>query len=510
MAKIMTEYDLLVSCPGDVDGVVELVKQVIAQFNETYSAVLAIRLNVKHWSKDSYNQSGGKAQELLNKQFIHDCDAAIAVFWTRFGSPTDRYGSGTEEEIEDMLASGKQVFLYFCEKPIKPDLLLNKNAKAQYKKVKAYQQRYAEGKGIYAAYSSDDEFKQKLFAHLSMHFLSLKKVAEITTERASELRLSGIENGKLCDSFRIEKYKYDSERTVEEWINEIKLLFREIDVFAVRKPTQNVDSALNSIKLVFQKKVIISDEMTDFIRTMAKELEIQLSEDFFSLGDLMEDSMSSVLPGGGNLYGTEDEKKKYYKIIDLYNSVDGLLGWAPFWKEYGKLHCIRLAIENLGKAFDEDIDISLTFPPNGVLKPRSLPLLDEYSCHRIMKDYSIWELFEIKATRHYNDFESSIQRKSGSILTQPSSLPVDVFGYRSDYREDFQKEIEAAFDYDFYEDEDGIVVKLHVDYLKHNTAVAFPTVLFVSDELKEIKYIIRSKHSAEETRGIIRVKREED
>ena len=28
------------------------------------------------------------------------------MFWTRFGTPTDEYGSGTEEEIEIMLPDG--------------------------------------------------------------------------------------------------------------------------------------------------------------------------------------------------------------------------------------------------------------------------------------------------------------------------------------------------------------------------------------------------------------------
>ena len=34
---------------------------------------------------------------------MRDCDAAVAIFWTKFGTPTDKYGSGTEEEIEEML-----------------------------------------------------------------------------------------------------------------------------------------------------------------------------------------------------------------------------------------------------------------------------------------------------------------------------------------------------------------------------------------------------------------------
>ena len=142
MSRNVTEYDILISCPGDIEHVIPLIRDTFDTFNSQYSEVLGLRLKSKHWSDSSYNQSGGTAQDLLNKQFIHDCDAAIAIFWTRFGSPTDRYGSGTEEEIEDMLASGKQVFLYFCEERIAPDKLLDEKERCQYEKVKAFQKQF--------------------------------------------------------------------------------------------------------------------------------------------------------------------------------------------------------------------------------------------------------------------------------------------------------------------------------------------------------------------------------
>lgn len=123
MAKTKVEYDILISCPGDVSEEIKTIENTVKRFNDTYSDILMIRLNTKHWTKDSYNQSGGKAQDLLNKQFIYDCDAAIAMFWTKFGTPTDEYGSGTEEEIEYMISSGKQVFMYFSEKDVPSALL---------------------------------------------------------------------------------------------------------------------------------------------------------------------------------------------------------------------------------------------------------------------------------------------------------------------------------------------------------------------------------------------------
>ena len=116
----VTVYDILLSCPGDVAKFKNIVRECIEDFNRLYGELNNIKLELKHWSEDAYPQSGGSAQGLLNSQFIHDCDACIALLGNRFGTPTERYDSGTEEEIEDMISSGKQVFMYFIEEPVNP------------------------------------------------------------------------------------------------------------------------------------------------------------------------------------------------------------------------------------------------------------------------------------------------------------------------------------------------------------------------------------------------------
>ena len=85
-AKIMA-YDLLMSCPEDIAGYLDVVKESVEDFNRVFGALNNIRVVTTHWSTDSYPQSGNKPQELLNKQFVGDCDAAIAIFWTKFGTP---------------------------------------------------------------------------------------------------------------------------------------------------------------------------------------------------------------------------------------------------------------------------------------------------------------------------------------------------------------------------------------------------------------------------------------
>ena len=69
---------------------------------------------------------------------------ALGVFWTRFGTPTENYGSGTEEEIERMLSMGKQVFLYFLDKPLSP----SKIDQEQYKKILLFKDKH-KSEGIF-------------------------------------------------------------------------------------------------------------------------------------------------------------------------------------------------------------------------------------------------------------------------------------------------------------------------------------------------------------------------
>lgn len=213
MAQNVTLYNLLISCPGDIKEEVMLIESSVEEFNELYAETLGITIKTRHWSKSSYAQSGGKSQALLNEQFVSKCDAAVAIFWTRFGSPTDEYGSGTEEEIEIMLQSGKQVFMYFSDKPISPSEMNSDG----YKKIQAFRNKYAD-RGLYSTYSSNEEFRKMFFAHLSMHFLAAKKIDETVTEHFSKLKLLGIdENGKLSEKVSVYPVRLNSKTTTQEY-----------------------------------------------------------------------------------------------------------------------------------------------------------------------------------------------------------------------------------------------------------------------------------------------------
>lgn len=61
------------------------------------------------------------------------------------------------------------------------------------------------------------------------------------------------------------------------------------------------------------------------------------------------------------------------------------------------------------------------------------------------------------------------------------------------------------FCYSIYSDKDKFIIKLKVDYIKHNATVAFPSILFINGMICEIPYKITSKNNPNIVEGIINV-----
>lgn len=165
----ITVYDMLVSCPGDVIDVMEVIRESVDSFNRTFGRRNNIEIVVNNWRTHSYPQFGASPQEILNQQFINNCDFAVAIFGTRFGTPTDKYHSGTEEEIEDMVNSGKQVFLYFLDRKINPSEI----DIDQYNQVQNYKKKSVE-RGLYCEVSSEEKLRVTFENHLNLYFSTIK------------------------------------------------------------------------------------------------------------------------------------------------------------------------------------------------------------------------------------------------------------------------------------------------------------------------------------------------
>lgn len=159
MKRGFAHYYYLISCPSDVQKELEVVLNTIDEINMTVGEENGVNIKCLYWKSNSRPDSGDSGQNIINRQLLSKADGVIALFWTKFGTPTAQYGSGTEEEIEKAILQGKNVMLYFSNQPINPD----KMDYDQYIRVKEFKKRYS---GLFDEYNSLDDFRQKLNRHI--------------------------------------------------------------------------------------------------------------------------------------------------------------------------------------------------------------------------------------------------------------------------------------------------------------------------------------------------------
>ena len=306
------------------------------------------------------------------------------------------------------------------------------------------------------------------------------------------------ENGKLTEEASVYPFRLNTQTTMHQFLDMIRSMYQEIAGINVGKRT-TVNNAFFS---GFTSPVDIDDEERKFIITVAEQLELGLPDDFFDLGNLSKDSLTLNLMTGPNLNGTPEEIQKYRKIKKLHETISNALDWAPVEKAFSNKLCIRLAIQNCGKAIDEDIEISFVIPKNSLLTLNEFPQFKNSEMGYLLNDCDMSVLFGINSTSEYFEYSESERNRAANYTPRPYGLP----GYIPNYSDDFIEELNDVFCYSIYSHDDNYIVKLKVDYIKHNTTVAFPSILFVKDKILEIPYKITSINNPDVVEGVLNVR----
>ena len=77
-----------------------------------------------------------------------------------------------------------------------------------------------------------------------------------------------------------------------------------------------------------------------------------------------------------------------------------------------------------------------------------------------------------------------------------------------DQQEEYEDELERIFCYQHFIKNEQDIFVFHISYLKHNTSVAFPSVLVFKEVPEFIEYEITSKFVPEVIKGKIKIVRE--
>lgn len=159
-------YKVFIASPDDMKKEREIVRSVLARWNDLNSEVKQIVLLPVSRETHSTPEVGKRAQDIINDDVLQYCDILIGLFWTKIGSPTQKYESGSIEEIEMHIGERKLAMLYFSQKEIPYDADIE-----QVKKVRELKEKYRK-RSLYDEFQTEEELSNKIYNHID------RKVAE--------------------------------------------------------------------------------------------------------------------------------------------------------------------------------------------------------------------------------------------------------------------------------------------------------------------------------------------
>lgn len=179
MAKDQKLLKVFVASPSDLSLEREALEEVIKELNDTWSDTLGISLALVKWETHAFPGFGDDAQAVVNVEIGDDYDIFIGMLWGRFGTPTERTESGTEEEFEKAYSrycedpSSVKLMFYFKQQAIPPACIDT----AQLSKVKDFQKRIRQRGGLDWLFENLEDFTKYLRIHLSRQVQEFCKAA---------------------------------------------------------------------------------------------------------------------------------------------------------------------------------------------------------------------------------------------------------------------------------------------------------------------------------------------
>ena len=110
LAKV---FKVLIASPGDTVKEKSAIRNAIQNWNIKFSESSNAVLIPHSWETSTAPEMGGEPQSVINRQLVDKCDFLIAIFKTKIGTETEKYISGTVEEIKRHINAGKPASIYF-------------------------------------------------------------------------------------------------------------------------------------------------------------------------------------------------------------------------------------------------------------------------------------------------------------------------------------------------------------------------------------------------------------
>lgn len=187
MARQVLHLNVLLSRPGDVQDEIEAAREVADELNDMLVKNHNVRIDLKDWSWDAAPELGKAPQEIINRELVDDCDGLVAIFRTRYGSPTKDYGSGTEEEIVRMIERGGRAMVFFSVGYVDVN-----NIDPEQLKLRNDLKMRMQSSGIYKEYENIEVLKNMLRRYLMDYAVEESRKRNVHSKTGVDLKYSDV------------------------------------------------------------------------------------------------------------------------------------------------------------------------------------------------------------------------------------------------------------------------------------------------------------------------------
>lgn len=169
MARNETVLSVFVASPSDVADARKRLERVVDELNFVWSRQFGVRLELVKWETHAYSDVGRDPQDVINTQ-LDEFDIFLGIMWKRFGKPTPRAESGTQEEFQRARARYKRdpgkLRLMFFFKDASPRRLSDVDPD-DLAAVKQFRRDVSDSGILYFPYRTLNEFEKLARQHLA-------------------------------------------------------------------------------------------------------------------------------------------------------------------------------------------------------------------------------------------------------------------------------------------------------------------------------------------------------
>ena len=354
MSQTRKNIRIFVSSPDDMRQEREQLGEIVQSMNRSWGHFFKFQFELIRWETHGVPGFGEDAQDVLNKELPNDFEVYIGLMWCRFGTPTGRAGSGTEEEFNNAYARFKKdptsvrIMFYFKEsqiplEDIDPD---------QLGRVRKFRDSLREKGGLLWTFKTDAEFRSLINEHLSHVIIKFedppnpesKTIPNPHNDKVdNDEELGIIEYGEIWDE-TIEKLD-----TVTRKISE----YTEEHGSQIREHTREMQSAVDEhgpdiprkkAKALIARAANTINTYGDSVSEKLPDFDNHLRETATSAAHLIRLETSS------DYRDIEDMKAVLHELTGLYNSIseteDSLKG---FQQATGGIPPMTRALNNAKK-----------------------------------------------------------------------------------------------------------------------------------------------------------------